>query len=65
MKVTKAVNYFLDYHKARPGPLKRSSKDAQTVKKKERKLFKSLLNAYLPEWEKVLKRRNGINDRKP
>ena len=33
--------------------------------KKERKLFKSLLNAYLPEWEKALKKRDGINDRKP
>ena len=28
------------------------------------KLFKSLLNAYLPEWEKALKKRNGNNDRK-
>jgi len=36
MKVTKAVNYFLDYHKARPEPLKRSLKDAQTVKKREK-----------------------------
>ena len=29
------------------------------------KLFKSLLNAYLPEWEKVLKKRSGVSDRKP
>jgi len=29
------------------------------------KLFKSLLNAYLPEWDKALKKRDGISDRKP
>jgi len=28
------------------------------------KLFKSLLNAYLPEWETALKKRSGISDRK-
>ncbi len=28
------------------------------------KLFKSLLNAYLPEWEKALKKGSGISDRK-
>ena len=41
MKMTKAVNYFLDYHKAIPEPLKRSLKDAQTVKKKRESFLKA------------------------
>jgi type I site-specific restriction-modification system R (restriction) subunit len=34
MKVIKEVNSFLDYYNAKPEPLKRSLKDAQTVKKR-------------------------------